>query len=236
MGKIFVIGDTHSCLDNFLNLRAKYVGVYEFTKEDYVIVTGDFGFVWYTDKQSTLYKNGEELLDLINDMPFTTLFVDGNHCNFSRLNSYPVMEWHGGRVHKIRESILHLMRGEVYDINDKTFFVFGGGLSVDKAYREPYKTWWPEEIPSKEEYNNAVANLESINWAPDYIITHVMPDSYVKEFYGSRYRPGDKASYMCNDFLIQCHSYYKWYCGHYHVDAAMRPDFQICYKKVYEVM
>ena len=235
MGKILILGDCHGSLDNFDQLRADFVNEYEFTKDDYVIVTGDFGFIWH-QPNTYGHKFEQVTLDAINEYPFTTLFVDGNHENFGQLSSYPVVEWHGGRVHKIRDSVLHLMRGEVFNINDKKFFVFGGGLSVDKAYRTPYKTWWPEEEPSKVEYDNAVANLESINWQPDYIITHVMPNSYAKEFYGGRYHPGDRTSYMCNDFLLQCYGYKKWYCGHYHADVAMRPDFQICYKQWYEVM
>lgn len=33
----------------------------------------------------------------LNDRPFTTLFVDGNHENFDLLNAYPVENWHGGK-------------------------------------------------------------------------------------------------------------------------------------------
>lgn len=231
MNRVFVTGDTHRDPQTFFNFLIDYGdNGNKLTKNDYLIICGDFGFIWNSGSLDNYWLNW------IDERPWTTLFIDGNHCNFTRINSYPIIEWHGGKVHKIRDSIFHLMRGEVFTINKKTFFCFGGGLSVDKAYRIPYKSWWPEEIPNKEEYNNAIKNLELIDWAPDYIITHVMPDSYVREFYGSRYHPGDKAAYMCNDWLYQCHGYTKWYCGHYHCDIAMRPDFQICYKKIYEVM
>ena len=71
-------------------------------------------------------------LDWLNSRNFTTLFVDGNHENYTRLyNDYSVVEWHGGKVHKIRDSVLHLMRGEVFDIDGKTIFVFGGARSHD---------------------------------------------------------------------------------------------------------
>ena len=232
MNKVLIIGDTHRDPRTFADILIQYMDEEDsLTKEDYVIVCGDFGFIWGADKVSDDYW-----LDWIDRLPWTTLFIAGNHENYTLINSYPIAEWHGGRVHKIRNSVFHLMTGEVFDIGEKKFFCFGGGLSVDKAYRTPYKSWWPEEAPSMEEYNTAVKNLKAINWQPDYIITHVMPDAYVKEFYGSRYRPGDKAAYMCNDWLYQCYGYTKWFCGHYHCDIAMRPDFQICYKKIYEVM
>ena len=34
-------------------------------------------------------------------------------------------------MHKIRDSVIHLMRGEIYDIDDKKFFTFGGARSHD---------------------------------------------------------------------------------------------------------
>ena len=40
-------------------------------------------------------------------------------------------EWHGGKVHQIRESVIHLMRGEIFNIDNKKFFTFGGARSHD---------------------------------------------------------------------------------------------------------
>lgn len=229
MSKVFITGDCHGDPNNLINIQIEHMN-YNFTKDDYVIVCGDFGFIWKGNNQYEEYW-----LDWINKLPWTTLFVDGNHENFTLLNSYPVVEWHGGRVHKIKDSVLHLMRGEVFEINNEKFFCFGGANSSDQIYRVPYKSWWPEEEPSKEEYNLATKNLEVINFQPDYIITHEMPYMYIKEFYGPRAGKGTKTSYMLNDFLIQCYNYKKWFCGHHHADIAVRPDFQICYKKIYEV-
>ena len=41
----------------------------------------------------------------------------------------------------ISDSICHLMRGQVFDIDGKTFFTFGGGNSIDKAWRTPGVSW-----------------------------------------------------------------------------------------------
>lgn len=49
------------------------------TKDDYVIICGDFGGVWDEGKMETV------LLDWLDSKSFTTLFVDGNHENFDRL-------------------------------------------------------------------------------------------------------------------------------------------------------
>lgn len=225
---ILIIGDTHGTRDNFDNVALSYPNL---TKDDYVIITGDFGFVWGVSEYHI--KDDDKWLDFLEEKPWTTLFVDGNHENHIRLGEYPIKEWNGGKVHEIRKSVLHLMRGEVFEIEGKTFFCFGGARSIDRLYRTPYRSWWPQEIPSKEEYDNAISNLELINYRPNYIITHAMPDIYLRELQGSRYEE-DKVAFMLNDFLLQC-IYDKWYCGHYHLDVKMRDNFQICYKQIYEI-
>ena len=45
------------------------------------------------------------------------VFIDGNHENYDRLSAYPVTEWRGGKVHRIADNILHLMRGQVFEID-----------------------------------------------------------------------------------------------------------------------
>ena len=75
---IFVTGDTHG---NFQRFGSKYFPEQkEMSRSDYVIICGDFGGVW-SDTPNERYW-----LDWLEDKPFTTLFVDGNHENFSLLN------------------------------------------------------------------------------------------------------------------------------------------------------
>ena len=123
---IYFTGDCHSDFSRFD--IDKFTIQNEMTKNDYVIICGDFGGVWNYLVESTYEKYW---LDWLNERNFTTLFVDGNHENFTRLYNYPIEEWHGGKVHKIRDSVLHLMRGEIFDIDNKKFFTFGGAKSHD---------------------------------------------------------------------------------------------------------
>lgn len=98
------------------------------TKEDYVIICGDFGGVWNKADES----NTETMvLDWLECRTFTTLFIDGNHENFDRLYGYPVENWNGGKVHKIRPSVIHLMRGQIYELCGRKIFTFGGASSHD---------------------------------------------------------------------------------------------------------
>lgn len=123
---IYITGDCHS---NFERFNEENFSIQkEMTKDDYVIICGDFGGVWTFEEESSREK---EVLDWLNEKNFTTLFVDGNHENFTRLYNYPVEEWHGGKVHKIRDSVLHLMREEIFEINNNKILTFGGAKSHD---------------------------------------------------------------------------------------------------------
>ena len=96
---------------------------------------------------------------VLRKLPATVLFIDGNHENFADLNSYAVEQWHGGKVHIIEDDIIHLMRGQVFDIKGKLFFTFGGAYSIEKMNRSEGIDWFPEEMPSREEYQEGMGNL-----------------------------------------------------------------------------
>lgn len=121
---------------------------------DILIVNGDFGIGFWNGR----YWSEETFFDWISEQEYTVLFVDGNHENFNKLNDYPIELWNGGRVHKIRHNLIHLMRGEVYNIDGISVFAFGGGYSIDKYRRQENVSWWRQEMPSEEEYKNALCN------------------------------------------------------------------------------
>ena len=95
MSEIFITGDTHMPIDKE-KLTARIFDHTGKTKNDYVIICGDFGGVWDYRGES---REEKYWLDWLENKPFTTLFVDGNHECFPRLNAYPVEEWNGGKVH-----------------------------------------------------------------------------------------------------------------------------------------
>lgn len=152
------------------------------------------------------------------------LFIDGNYENFDKLSRFPVETWCGGKVHKIRETVIHLMRGEVYCIEGNTVFVMGGGYSIDKYRRAEGVSWWPQEMPSEEEYHSALVNLDKVGNNIDYIITHTAPSETV--YYLSTLRSlGVKNDVVqeqsLTSFLDEIRrkvTYKHWYFGHFHVD------------------
>lgn len=111
MKSIFVTGDKHGEISGFATRH--YVNFKDELKssnkdENFVIVCGDFGFIWQQKEDPTEDND----LEILNNKPWTTLFVDGNHENFARLNSeFDVVEFHGGKAHKIRENIYIELKG-----------------------------------------------------------------------------------------------------------------------------
>lgn len=122
---IYITGDIHGSPER-LGVHSFYEQK-EMTRDDIVIICGDFGMVWEESGESA---SEQYWLKWLEDKPFTTVFVCGNHENFDRLYQYPVKEWHGGKVHEIRPHVLHLMRGEVFTIEGLKFFAFGGQVAM----------------------------------------------------------------------------------------------------------
>ena len=158
---IYATGDTHGNFQRFAPEHfPEQAGM---TKEDYMLICGDFGGVWDRGKKE------ERNLDWLEDLPFTTLFISGNHENFDQLSRYPVKEWAGGRVHELRPNLYHLLRGEIFTIEGKTFFAFGGAKSTDKSQRWPGVSWWPQEQASEANFDNAAKNLTVHDFTVDYV-------------------------------------------------------------------
>jgi DNA repair exonuclease SbcCD nuclease subunit len=243
---IYITGDTHSDFSRF-NSRNWPIGK-TLTKDDYVIICGDFGGVWNFPNHRE-YDRQEYDLDWLSDKKWTTLFVDGNHENFTLLSEYPQIEKFNGVVGQIRESIFHLKRGQIYTIDNKKFFTFGGALSIDKHMRKEGISWWKEESPSVEEENFGLDNLEKNQNTVDYVITHTAPKSIVARMgygsvvctippYSSAYTK-EEAYMKYNDWtttylehIYQNISFKYWYFGHFHASKQITEKFTCLYENI----
>ena len=242
---IYITGDTHSDFSRFT--EENFPIQTEMIKNDYVIICGDFGGVWTFEEESSREK---ETLDWLNNKNFTTLFVDGNHENYTRLYNYPIEEWKGGKVHKIRDSVLHLMRGEIFDIDNKKIFAFGGARSHDiqdgilnldeeeKIYKYRKRgayfrirdfSWWDLELPTNQEMENGIENLEKINYKVDYIISHCCPTS-IQALINSTYKRDILTDYL-QQISEKC-TFKRWYFGHYHDYKQINSQFTLLYEDI----
>lgn len=223
---IYITGDTHIPVDiSKLNTK-RFPDQKDLTKDDYVIIAGDFGGLWDGGNEEKYWQKW------LSDKSFTTLFIDGNHENFSLLGECETLEFGGSFAHKVNDSICHLIRGNVYNISGRTFFVMGGADSHDKQGRKEGVNWWPEEIPSDEEMQRGIDNLEKAGWKVDYVITHAAPTS-VQDKIDANINP-----YILTDYLEEIYkklTFDKWFFGHYHRDIDTCDKFTAVFNKIIKI-
>ena len=226
----FVItGDTHGTLD--LPKVVQYFDEHdgEYTEDDYLIILGDVGVCGFSASEERVTR------ETLRNLPVTTLFIDGNHENFEHLNSYEVEEWNGGKVHFVENNIIHLMRGQVFDIDGTSFFTFGGAYSLDKMYRTEGVSWFPEELPTTEEMEEGWMNLEKRDFEVNYILTHTGPREVVAAL---GYGDASDEEIPIRQYLQRIADeadFEGWYFGHFHVDEEVEDVFFCMYDEVMEL-
>ncbi|MEG2117094.1 MAG: metallophosphoesterase, partial [Clostridia bacterium] len=204
---IYITGDTHGEID--IGKLTQFAEANKnLSRSDYMIIAGDFGAVW---NRETLDAD----LARYEKFPFSILFVDGNHENFDLLDAYPIEIWNGGKVHKTKESIIHLMRGQVFEIEGKKFFTFGGATSVDKCNRTEGKSWWPQENPCDNDIVEANKNLSRVGNKVDIIITHSIDEKalYYPPMISNKYSIFQENRIL--SYFEDVVEYKHWYFGHY---------------------
>lgn len=252
---IYITGDTHG---DFLRFNSSnFPKGKKLNKNDYIIILGDFGGIW---DYKGISKEEEYWLDWLNEKPWTTLFIDGNHENFDRLNSYPIFNWHGGKVHKIKNNIFHLCRGQIFNIEGLTFLAMGGANSHDiqdgilnpsdylskkdfkqaikkleqnqKLYRIKGMSWWTEEVPNALEKSNCILNMCKYNKSIDCILTHEAPASI--NLYVSIFPPTKYSKWLEEEIKTKI-EYEQWFFGHYHLNKIIDSHHLCLYNKIMQI-
>lgn len=209
---IYITGDTHGDISRFKDSKLR-----KLKKNDYLIVCGDFGFIWDNSKHE------QSVLKKLRDMKYTILFVDGCHENFDLLNKYEVSEWNGGKVHFIYDNVIHLMRGQVYEIDGKKIFAMGGGRSQDIDIRREAGTWYEAELQTTDEIMEGFRNLEKSGNKVDYIITHE-PPGYIKNCFNDTNLERIEADQFFEKIIKDC-SFDAWYFGKCHINKIIPQNF-----------
>ncbi|MBO7535566.1 MAG: metallophosphoesterase [Bacilli bacterium] len=256
---IWLTGDKHGDFNSIYWFCEDHAAA--MTKDDYIIILGDFGGIWNYKGET---KEEIDTLNKLENLPCSILFIDGNHENFARLNAFPVEEWNGGKVHKIRPHVIHLMRGQVFNLQGRTFATFGGAPSHDiqhgilnpeeyeddaafrqaeidlinahggyqfAMYRVKNRTWWEEEVPSQSEWAEAYDNFQKVGYV-DFFLTHECGSS--ETYFVSPF----SATKMSKDLekLMMCFICEDHYFGHYHMDKDISPVSHCLYHDIRRVV
>lgn len=245
---IFVTGDCHGDYSKFevQNFPEQEI----LSKSDYVIVCGDFGY-WRDNAEQN------KKLDWLEKRSFTTLWIDGNHENYDLLKQIEMNKWNGGKVQYIRPSVIHLMRGSVFNIDGCKIFTMGGARSHDieggilnpddpslnkkravlhqsgRNYRINHISWWEEEMPNENEFIEGIKSLAVHDFKVDVILTHEAP-AYTKALLEIERSKKDPLSEYLQDIKALT-EYKKWYFGHYHRDQAIYADEIAIYERIAQI-
>lgn len=250
---IYITGDCHG---NFQKFSTKnFTEQKTLTKNDYVIVCGDFGGIW----ESKPSNREKYWIDWLNQKPFTTLFIDGNHENFNRIfsNEFSEIDFGQNKATQIDQSVLYLKRGQIYRIDGFSFFTFGGAISHDiingiiderdyatkqefrKVVRKCRKnnsdfrinnvSWWADEQADYEIQSQAFNNIN--NNKIDFIITHAAPRSIALSYFHKEVFHDDRTEPFLESIKDSV-DFKHWYFGHYHQDKQINDKFTCVYNNI----
>ncbi len=168
-------------------------------KGDLLIILGDLGIRFENTDENREFT--EYFFSLKGDIAL----VEGNHENHPYINSHPVESWHGGLVHRLSDNVVHLIRGNVFEIEGETFLAMGGCKS-SPIWKER-GLYFEGEDPSEAEIKLAYENLERTR--VDYVLTHKY--EWVDCSGAPRYSLEGLIHYL------KCNADYKgWISGHWH--------------------
>jgi hypothetical protein len=214
-GRIAFAGDWHENGP----WAAKAIGHAKSQGADVVIQLGDFG-----------YSYSRQFLDTVSgaasDTGIPVLFVDGNHEAFPRLHAFP---FDGSGLRVIGPNVLHLPRGFRWPWGGLRFLALGGAHSVDRPFRRPQVSWWPEETITEGQAANAVQG-----GLADVLISHDCPAGVVIPGIDDRSTPppfppaeielAEKHRQVLRGVVDAVRPRAIWH-GHYHVPYTATADF-----------
>lgn len=163
----------------------------------------------------------------------------------------------GGKVHKIRNAVIHLMRGQVFEIDGKSIFAFGGASSHDiqggilepddpdferkyaiaskgfQPFRVNHYSWWKQELPLEEEMEEGGKNLQEHNNKVDFIVTHCCSAS-TQAFLGNGLYFRDYLNMYLEEIRQNCR-FKKWFFSHYHDDRNVNAEEILLWEQIIRI-
>lgn len=251
---VYLCGDCHGSFERFSTKN--FPEQKEMTRDDIVICLGDCAITW----DDTYAEREKYLIKWFGEKNFTFCYITGNHEGYDRLKRYPVVDFHGGKAIQLGQNVFCLKRGEIFDFEGYKFFTFGGARShdIDGGVFEPHEknkikeaerkwmqnlgghyrinhiSWWAEEMPSEEEMQHGLENLEKHNWTVDYILTHDMPSEVMSVKYMSAIETDPLKLYF--NRLAHDVNFYQWWGGHWHIEDRIMGKFFITYEKITRII
>ena len=114
------------------------------------------------------------------------------------------------------------------EIENRRFFCFGGGKSIDKEYRHElerkgkakgkvyWKLWWEQELPTPVEFKYGRYIFQKNSEEIDFILTHEAPVAVMRQLNFDLSYP--EITDFMNFLALYKTNDTKWLFGHLHMD------------------
>jgi predicted phosphodiesterase len=146
VSRALVVGDMHG---NLFAWQRTILPAFKKLGADLIIQVGDFGYGWNADYLTEL----DGILDDASDAcgkRVHAYWLDGNHENFDQLEQVGAFP-NQVTPQETSDHTTYLPRGYVWEWHGKRLMALGGAYSVDKFYRTPHRSWWPQEEITEED-------------------------------------------------------------------------------------
>ena len=160
----------------------------------------------------------------------------------------------------IRPSVIMLERGEIFDIDGKYCFAYGGARSHDiqdgildpadypnkEAFKRDYQiksagmirvrgiSWWDEEMPDKAEMEHGLVTIREFmkqHEKLDFVFTHDAPAS--DKLYLGYDGVDELNKYL--ESLRDVMKYDKWFYGHLHANSRVMDNHYLLYEQILQI-
>lgn len=250
---IYLTGDCHGEFNRFAKKRRMQLP-FSLTEKDFVIVCGDMGLLWADDRELAYNKKW------LAALPMKILWVQGNHENYDMIAQYPVRQWHGGKVrHIVEDKVILLERGQVFELEGKRFFTFGGASTHDiqggildrnsptyvkersranksgLPYRVKGVSWWEQELPSAGEMQEGRDNLSRVAYSVDFVVTHCLSGRMQEQLEKTIHKQNPCKKDILNEYFDELEEklyYQHWFCGHYHENLRLDEKHTVLYEDI----
>lgn len=150
------------------------------------------------------------------------------------------------------------MRGQLFEIEEKKIFTFGGARSHDisggilemdapdfeekrkkidkgwKLYRINHLSWWKQEMPTEDEMEEGRRNLQAHGNKVDFIISHCCASSTQAYLSAGTYEPDILTKYF--NEIQRSVKYKNWFFGHYHDNRNLAGGEILIYEQIIRVV
>ena len=229
---IHVLGDVHGdwrSLNTFINKELRTSRAFRDCASDYdemeviLLQAGDFGYWPHMHGREGMAGRGKiwdqhgikNRVSGIKDGLVKIYWCDGNHENHDVLDS--LEEQNPGRPFiPIMEGVYYAPFGATLDMLDGTRVMFcGGAESIDKDWRVPGESWWPQECIDDTDMAHLPNPADPARGKIDWIVSHTCPSFFNLGKIGQGDKERDPSKRRLDEIFTAFRPS-RWWFGHYH--------------------